>query len=749
VRLPHRRRPTRELVPLAAIAADALCLRDGGLRAILECPTLAFGIKGEAEQRAIVDGWAALLNSLAHPLQIVIRTRALDTRALPPLSAPSDERRAPFSASYARLLGELASERRIVDRRFYVVVPWDDAPRHRGSNAAEGLAALEQRVRWIEGSLRRLDLQPRRLPDPELADLLRRSLDPVALEQPLAPGASVLDAADLVAPAGFLEQAAWVAVSERFARTVALTRYPARLEPGWLGDLQAFDGDLDVALHLRPSAGPAVMAFLERRVAELSSTVRLMEQSGGRGDPYRRAALQDALELQDRVAQGTERLFDVGLYFTLWARSPGELDAATLRLEALLGTRIMQTHRLLFQMRGGLLSSLPLGIEPVAVRRVLSTGALSASFPFTGTDLAARAGLLYGVNAATRSPVFLDRFALENHNAVVFATSGAGKSYLVKVELARALLAGHRALVIDPEGEYAPLLTQLGVALVALRPGAPMGLDPFAVADASPGALTSRIAVLETLVALLVGGFAPGERAAIASALSFIYARAGFADGRATTALRAPNLADLRACLVGTATLEDLARRLSPYVSGASGWLFSRDENTSPPGTTNGLGVVYVLAGLPEEERAAAMFLVLDAIWSSLADSSRPTLVVVDEAWWLMRHADTAAYLFRLVKTARKRRAGLTLVTQDVGDVLASPDGEAVIANAALQVLMKQAPQAMPRLAELFRLTRAEQSWLLGAARGEGLLVAQGKRVPFQVVATAEEARLIAGGRAT
>jgi hypothetical protein len=274
-----------------------------------------------------------------------------------------------------------------------------------------------------------------------------------------------------------------------------------------------------------------------------------------------------------------------------------------------------------------------------------------------------------------------------------------------------------------------------------------VGLDPFAVVDASPGALTSRIAALETLVALLVGGFAPGERAAMASALSSVYAGAGFADGRATSGLRAPNLADVHARLVGAPALEDLALRLAPYVSGASAWLFSKDGHPSP-GAASGSGVVYVLAGLPEEERAAAMFLVLDAIWSSLADASRPTLVVVDEAWWLMRHADTAAYLFRLVKTARKRRAGLTLVTQDVGDVLSSPDGEAVIANAALQILMKQAPQAMPRLAELFRLTRAEQSWLLGAARGEGLLVAQGKRVPFQVVATAEEARLIGGGRA-
>ena len=741
--LVQRRRHARELLPLAAIAGDALHLRAGGLRAVLECPTLAFGIKGEAEQRAVVDGWAALLNSLAHPLQVVIRTRELDPRALAPLSGSTNALHAPMASSYARLLVDLAGQRRIVDRRFFVVVPWDDAPRHRRTQSAEGLAGLDQRVHWVAGSLRRLDLEPRRLRDHELAELLRRSLDPIAAEQPLAADASLLEPADLVAPAAFVERAGSLVVSERFARTIALTRYPARLEPGWLGDLQSFEGDIDLALHVRPSAGPAVMAFLERRVAELSSTVRMTEQSGSRADPYRRVALQDALELEDRVAQGSERLFDASLYFTMWARTPAELDTATLRLEALLGTRIMQSRRLLFQMRDGLLSSLPLGLAPVGVPRVLSTSALAACFPFTGTDLAARSGLLYGVNAATRSPVMLDRFALENHNAVVFATSGAGKSYLVKVELARALLAGHRTLVIDPEGEYAPLLTHLGVSLVSLHPGATTRLDPFALADGAPGSLSTRIGTLGTLIMLLVGGFGPGERAAVDDAISSAYAEAGFADGQVPTTLKSPTLADVHSRLVGRTGLEDLALRLSRYVAGGGAWLFARTEGHTAPSVTADSGTVYVLAGLPEEERAAAMFLVLDRIWTSLADSTRKTLVVVDEAWWLMRHPDTAAFLFRLVKTARKRRAGLTLITQDVSDVLGSADGEAVIANAALQILMRQAPQAMPRLAELFRLTRAEQSWLLGAARGEGLLVAQGKRVPFEVLATAEEARLI------
>ncbi len=730
------------LLPLDAIEGGALRLSSGALRAVLECPTLAFGIKGEAEQRAVIDGWAALLNSLSHPVQILIRSRQLDPTRLAQLPEGRGAQQAALRDSYRRLLDELAGKRRVLDRRFYVVVPSDETAVRGRPTTNEGFEVLEQRVRWIEGSLRRLDLQPRRLRDRELAELLRSTLDATSAVQPFAEDESFTDVAGLVAPSAFSESPAFVSASGRLARTMAVSRYPSHLHPGWLGDLQSLDCDLDVALHLRPSAGQAVMAFLERRVAELSSTVRAAETQGDRADPYRRAALQDALELQDRIAQGSERLFDAGLYLTVWAGSSDELDASTRRVEALLGTRLIHTRRLLFQMRPGLLTTLPLGLEAAPVRRVLSTSALAATFPFSGTDLPAGAGLLYGINTQTKSAVVLDRFALENHNAVVFATSGAGKSYLVKVELARALLAGQRALVIDPEGEYAPLLKALGAHVVPVCPGAEVALDPFALPDQAPGTLSTRIATLTTLIELLAGPYGPSERAAVEGALSASYAEAGFRDGAPTDGLVPPRLDVIQRRLRQSRDTDALTMRLERYVSGSGSWLFqggSSGARTPAEGSS-----AYLLAGLPEEERAAAMFLVLDRVWRDLAHSSRPTLVVVDEAWWLMRHPDTSAFLFRMVKTARKRRAGLTLITQDVSDVLGSPDGEALIANSALQILMKQAPQAMPRLAELFRLTRAEQSWLLGAQQGEGLLVAQGRRVPFEVVATDKEARLIA-----
>src|SRR5579864_2440963 len=728
-----RSRRTTELLPVQSVKDGALILSGGSLRAVLECQTLAFGIKGEAEQRAVVAGWSSLLNSLTHPLQVVIRTRRLDPSALPP---PADHNRA-LRESYRSLVESLTDERKVLDRRFYVVVPWD-APKSRPAKNAEQL--LEQRVSWVADCLRRLDLQPRRLSDHSLAELLRRPMDPAASVQPTASDDHLSDFSDLVAPTALTEGATSLSVSGRDAIAIAVSRYPSRLHPGWLGDLQAFDGDLDLSLHILPSSAPAVMSFLERRIGELSSTLRIIDDRGGRPDPWRRAALHDAIELQDRIADGSERLFDVALYMTVWADGLDDLDAATGRIEALLGMRLIHTRRLLLQMRPGLVSSMPIGVDKVRLHRALSTSALSATFPFSGTDLPGGSGLLYGVNTATRSAVVIDRFALENHNAVVFATSGAGKSYLVKVELVRALLSGTRALVVDPEDADASILAALGGEVIQVSPGTRPGIDPFALTDTSPGALDTRIATLTTFISLLAGQVRPRQRGSIEDAIALIYARSGFADGITSKGLTTPRLIDVQSRLRATAGMEDVALRLERFITGAGRWLLS--GSLAP---TVGNSAAYVLAGLPDEERVAAMFLVLDRIWGQLASSSRQTLVVVDEAWWLMRHPDTASFLFRLAKTARKRRAGLTLITQDVSDVLAKPEGEAMIANSALQILMKQAPQAMPRLAELLRLTPAEESWLLNAQRGEALMVAQGKRVPYQVIATDEEARLIAG----
>ena len=752
-------RATSQLLPVAGVEAGALRLRSGGLRAVLECPTLAFGIKDGAEQRAVVDGWTALLNSLTHPLQVLIRTRAVPGQHSLAAGANEPPALTRLRESQAELMTGLAVRRQLVSRRFFVVVPWDPTPlrpiagrllgRRRASAAAEdGEAALDQRVVWVSESLRRIDLPPVRLSAPQLTALFLQTLCPeTAASQPVHPEADLDAWPELVSPAAFEEQPAQLRIGNRWARAFAVSRYPIRLQAGWLASLQTFEGDLDASLHIQPAPSQAVMSFLDRRAAELGSTLRLEQERGRRGDPYRRAALEDAENLQDRLARGEERLFDAALYLTAWADGAEELESATGRLEALLGTRMLQSRRLLFRMAPALTSVLPLAADPVGLRRSLTTSALAATFPFIGNDLRDAGGLLYGVNPAAQSPVMVDRFRLENHNAVVFATSGAGKSYLVKVELIRARLAGIRTQVIDPEGEYTAIVEALGGSVVRVSPGQATGLEPFAVPGPEAGALSSRIAFLLTLVDLLAGGLTANQRAAAEDAISFAYAAKGFADDGLVDGLTPPRLDEvqtrLRLRAQGAAgilreELDQLVLRLARYIGGAGSWLFRGGEKPA-----QGPAVAYALNGLPEEDRAVAMFLVLDRIWRDLRPSDQPTLVVLDEAWWLMQYPDTARFLFRLAKTARKRRAGLTLVTQDVGDVLGSPLGEPVVTNSALQVLMKQSPQAMPQVAQLFRLTPAEQSWLLNARPGEGLLLASAKRVPFQAIASDEEARLI------
>src|SRR6202521_3535531 len=378
-----RARHTTELLPVEAVKEAALVLRGGSRRAALEWQTPAFGIKGEPEQRAVVAGWSSLLNSLTHPLQVVIRTRRLETSALPPLADHNQKLR----DSYRGLVETLTDERRVLDRRFFVVVPWDTPKSHQPRDARQ---FLDQRGAWVTECLRRLDLEPRRLSDHSVAGVMRRPLGPATSRRPTAVEQGLGDVSALIAPAALTECADRVSVSGPHARVIGVSRYPARLHPGWLGDLQGFDGDLDLALHIWPSSAPAVMSFLERRIGELSSTLRIIDDRGGRPDPWRRAALHDAIELQDRIADGSERLFDVALYMTVWADSPEDLDAATGRLEALLGTRLIHTRRLLLQMRPALVSSMPLGVDQVRLHRALTTSALSATFPFSGPDLPAR-----------------------------------------------------------------------------------------------------------------------------------------------------------------------------------------------------------------------------------------------------------------------------------------------------------------------------------------------------------------------
>ena len=522
--------------------------------------------------------------------------------------------------------------------------------------------------------------------------------------------------------------------------TQAVVGYPSQVGAGWLEPVVTHGGPIDVALHIDPIPSSVAVARLRKQMARLESSRRIDSDKGRLADPELGAAADDARELAERLARGEGRLFSLGVYVTARGADADEAGAETARLRALLDSLMLQAVPTTWRALQGWLSTLPLGLDLVRMRRTVDTAALAASFPFASGEPSQVGGVLWGRNARTGGIVTWDRWSQRNANSVVLASSGAGKSYLVKLELLRSLYRGIAASVIDPEDEYGRLAAAVGGTTVRLgRKGE--RLNPFDL-DGGADALERRMQFLHTLVAVLLREpLDADEAAALDRALHAAYARRGINGDPVTHRRPAPQLRDLADALreADDPTARRLAHRLAPFVSGSHRELF--DGPTSA--ATDGHLTVYSLRHLPDEMRAAGTLLVLDAVWRRVVGGERQRrLIVCDEAWQLMRDPAGARFLLTLAKSARKHWAALSVVTQDAADLLASDLGMAVVGNSATQVLMRQEPTAMPALAEAFRLSQGEQQFLREANRGDGLLLAGTDRVGFSTIASPFEHRL-------
>jgi type IV secretory pathway VirB4 component len=587
--------------------------------------------------------------------------------------------------------------------------------------------------------------------------------------------------AGTVGPAALEVAPRHVRVGDHYAATFVVTGYPAEVGPAWLEPLLSFPGRLDVSLHIEPVPAPMAAASLRRQRARFESTRRLDADKGRLGDPTVEAAADDAADLAARLARGAAKLFRTGIYLTIHARTLNELAEACTQVRAAAASVLLDVQPATWRHHHGWTTTLPLGVDQIGMKRTLDTDALAAAFPLASHDLPAPApgdppqsgGVLYGVNTDSPGIVWWDRWRLDNHNSVVLARSGAGKSYLVKLEVLRSLYQGVHVAVIDPEDEYTALARHVGGSVVQLgQPGVRLNPLDLPAGDTRPDTLTRRGLFLHTLVTVMVGAaLAPEERAALDRAIVSCYRGAGITTDPTTWTQPAPLLSDLARALSDDpdAAAGTLAARLAPWVQGSFADLFAGPTTTNPGGHL----VVWSLRHLSDELRTVGTLLALDAIWrdidrpppprpatpdsghrpttlapnGGLRPSRRPQdprarLVVVDEAWLLMRDGEGARFLFRMAKAARKRNAGLTVVTQDAADVLGSELGVAVVANAATQVLMRQSTQSIDAVAEAFGLTAGEARLLLSAERGQALLVAGSTRVGFRVVASTEEDRL-------
>jgi AAA-like domain len=524
-------------------------------------------------------------------------------------------------------------------------------------------------------------------------------------------------------------------------RTVAVVGYPHEVRLGWLEPVVTHAGPVDVSVHVEPVPARLAADRLRRQLARFESSRRLDASRGRLADPELEAAAEDARELAHRLARGEGRLFRLGLYATV--RGPDD-DAARVeveRLRSVLDSLLLDAVPATFRPLEGWLTTLPLGLDLLGMRRTVDTAALAAGFPFASAEPSEAGGVLWGLNARSGGLVCWDRFAQPNHNAVVLARSGAGKSYLTKLELLRSLYRGVEAVVVDPEDEYGRLADAVGGTTIRLGASG-VRLNPLDLAE-EPDALDRRVMFAHTLVAVLLGAsLDASERACLDRAVVSAYAAKGITGDPRSHGRPAPVLADLVGELAdGGDAGRGLAERLAPYVSGSHRHLFNGPTTTRADGHL----VVFSLRELPDEMKGAGVLLTLDAVWRRVADPARRArrLVVVDEGWWLMRQEAGARFLYRLAKGARKHWCGLTVTTQDAADVLGSDLGLAVVSNAATQVLLRQAPQAMPALAEAFRLSEGEQRFLLAARTGEGLLLGGTDRVAFRSLASPAEHPLV------
>ena len=565
---------------------------------------------------------------------------------------------------------------------------------------------------------------------------------------------------DFIAPSSLEFSSSYFQIGTRFARTFYVYGYPRQIYTGWLSGMINLDEVMDMTLYVYPVESQVVLENLRKKVGQLEAGIQIDAEKGKVRDPGKEAAIMDAEEMRDKLQVGEERFFRLGFYFTIYGESMDELEFVTHKVESMLGQQLVYSKPASAQQEQGLNSVLPQFVDQLQIRRNVNTGALSTTFPFTSADLTDDHGILYGVNMHNSGLVIFDRFSLENGNSVVFAKSGAGKSFAVKLEILRSLMMGVEVFVLDPENEYQRMAEAVGGAYVKLSLGSPTRINPFELpkvidAEEADNALRSNLITLHGLLRLMMGGaqsqmlganaqvapaLSPVEEADLDAALIETYAKAGITNDPLTHMSTPPTIADLYETLLHAGgTGPQLAQRLRKYTTGTFAGIFSQQSNID----INNPFAVFNIRDLEDELRPVAMYIVLNFIWNKTKVDKRKRILVIDEAWQFMKYEDSASFIFSLAKRARKYALGITTISQDVEDFIESRMGRAIVANASMQLLLKQSPSAIDKLADVFKLTSEEKKRLSQFPVGQGLFFAGQNHVHIQVIASPSETNLI------
>jgi len=550
---------------------------------------------------------------------------------------------------------------------------------------------------------------------------------------------------DLIAPSSFKVESTFVRLNDKFLTTLFVINYPRYINVGWFSSIINYNSPLDIGMFFYPVDSAIILKQLKNKVGNLEAQIMADVEKGAPRDPILETALKDIEQLRDSLTQGVEKFFQFSLYVTIYADTEKQLREMAEKIEGLFGSRLVFTKKAFYQAEQGFKSTLPLGIDELQIAFNMNSSPVASSFPFISSELSSDDGVLYGINRHNNSLILFDRFSLQNANSVVFATSGAGKSYAIKLEVLRSLMMGTDVVIIDPEMEYKYLGDAVGGSYINISLNSESKLNPFDLprgigGDTRPAdIIRSAVITIKGLIKIMIGSISAKEDSLIDQALLETYAKKDITPDSDLSQVEPPTMSDLEEVLSGMVGTEELVEKIRKYTKGTFAGLFNNPTNID----VNNQLVIFSVRDLEDELRPMAIYNIVNYIWNIVRSQVKKRILVIDEAWWLMQHEDSAKFIYALVKRCRKYYLGVTTITQDVNDFLVSPYGQAIVNNSAIQLLLKQSPAAINTVQKTFMLTEGEKYLLLEGNVGEGIFFAGIKHVAIKVMASYTEDQII------
>ena len=555
---------------------------------------------------------------------------------------------------------------------------------------------------------------------------------------------ATMELADKIAPSAIEITPKSMRIGDKIVRTFFVISYPRYLSDNWLTPIINLDKIFDIAIYINPIETAELLKHFQKKIAEVESQIIVRQQKGLVRDPMLDTAREDLEELRDNLTQAQEKMFDVGMYITIYADNDNDLFRAESEIKSLLESKLIYIKPTLFQEEDGFKTVAPLGSDKLQVTQKLNSEPISSMFPFVSFDLTSETGILYGVNRHNSSLVIFDRFSLENYNSIIFAKSGAGKSYATKLEIIRTLMFDTDVIVIDPEREYEYLAEAIGGRYFNISLSSDHHINPFDLPipredEASADVLRSNIINLVGLFRIMLGGLNPEEDSLIDRAITETYSLKDITPDSDFSTIEPPLLSDFEMVLSGMEGTDSILQRLTKYTHGSWASFINQPTNVD----INKKFVVFSVRDMEDDLKPAAMYIVTHFIWNAVRKELKKRLLVVDEAWWMMKSDDTASFLYSIAKRGRKYYLGLCTITQDVGDFMKSPYGVPIVTNSSIQLLLKQSPSTMDVLQKTFNLTDEEKYLLLESGVGEGIFFAGLKHVAIKIIASYTEDQII------